>query len=543
LRQLRFVMAGATVVAGLVWAAPAAATTQSFTAAGCSVWNAPADVVSVQVEAVGSAGAPSFFAGAPSDLFHPGGDGDQVNAEISGLTAGEPLDVCVDVGAGSTGTGGGGGGGASGVAVGSDFTVPEVVAAGGGGGGYGVAASAGAAAGASATASSTGAGGGTGGTLTGPGGGGAGTGGGATGGGGAATTAAGPGAGGVGANDVWPAGGGGGGYTGGGGGGADNDQHREGGGGGGGGGSDFCSPAASVSGCAITPGAGTTSGSEASGGAAEVVLSYTVVATPPPTPPPATPVKPADSSPPTVSGTATAGKTLSCSTGTWSGTPTGYMHQWSRDGTPLVGANSATYKVVPLDQGTTLTCTVTATNSAGSASATSKGVAVRVPVVAGCPAATGTLAGTRLGSIRLGITAAQARHDYRHSSNRGQQYEDFFCLTPIGIRVGLASPTLLKTLPASERTRYAAHVVWASTSNPRYAIDGVRAGATLASAAKHLKLGKVLPVGLNDWYLAPAGSATAVLKVRHGIVEEVGIAVRALTRTRTQQRRFMTSFQ
>ena len=41
----------------------------------------------------------------------------------------------------------------------------------------------------------------------------------------------------------------------------------------------------------------------------------------------------------------------------------------------------------------------------------------------------------------------------------------------------------------------------------------------------------------------PAGSVTAVLKVRKGIVQEVGIGTRQLTRTLAQQRIFMTSFE
>jgi hypothetical protein len=72
---------------------------------------------------------------------------------------------------------------------------------------------------------------------------------------------------------------------------------------------------------------------------------------------------------------------------------------------------------------------------------------------------------------------------------------------------------------------------------------GVQPGAVLEAASRRLHVGKVLPIGLNDWYLAPAGSVTAVLKVRHGVVEEVGIADRALTLTRKRQTTFMHSFE
>jgi hypothetical protein len=44
------------------------------------------------------------------------------------------------------------------------------------------------------------------------------------------------------------------------------------------------------------------------------------------------------------------------------------------------------------------------------------------------------------------------------------------------------------------------------------------------------------------WYLAGTGRATAVLKVRNGIVHEVGIADKRLTRGRSSQLTLVTSF-
>jgi hypothetical protein len=136
------------------------------------------------------------------------------------------------------------------------------------------------------------------------------------------------------------------------------------------------------------------------------------------------------------------------------------------------------------------------------------------------------------------MTRTQARRANHHVSTRGYASEDYFCLTPIGIRVGYGS----SKLPAAQRKRYAGHIIWISTSNPRYAVHGIRPGATLAMAQVKLKLSKVFPIGANDWYLAPVGSATAVLKVRHGLVEEIGIGRRSLTTGRSAGRAFLTSF-
>jgi phospholipase C len=246
---------------------------------------------------------------------------------------------------------------------------------------------------------------------------------------------------------------------------------------------------------------------------------------------------------PKVSGKDAAGSKLSCSQGSWTGAPTRFAYSWSRDGTLLPGVTATTYKVQTADEGTALRCTVTATNAGGSAVASSPAVAIPVPRVKGCPAATGTLSGTTVGLIHLGITRAQARHAYTHSSTRGFEDKDFFCLTPYGIRVGYGSSKLLKHLPVRERHTYAGRVVWISTDNARYAINGIRASATLTAAEAKLPHGYLFRVGANDWYIAPAGKASAVLKVRGGVVQEVGIAVNALTASHKADRQLMTSFQ
>ncbi len=160
----------------------------------------------------------------------------------------------------------------------------------------------------------------------------------------------------------------------------------------------------------------------------------------------------------------------------------------------------------------------------------------------GCPYATGRLRGKTLGLVRLGMTRAQARRAYKHNSDRGKRYEDFFCLTPIGVRVGYASPKLLKTLPAGQRAHVQGRVVWASTSNRFYSLHGVRPGARLAVAARRLRIGHGFHVGLNWWYFAPNGSSTALLKVRHGIAEEIGIAEKTLTGDRRAHLAFIKSF-
>lgn len=77
---------------------------------------------------------------------------------------------------------------------------------------------------------------------------------------------------------------------------------------------------------------------------------------------------------PVISGTPNVGYMLLSSTGTWSDgntPPITYSYQWKRNGSNIIGATSSAYTMVNADLGTTITCTVTATNSIGNNSANS----------------------------------------------------------------------------------------------------------------------------------------------------------------------------
>ena len=128
----------------------------------------------------------------------------------------------------------------------------------------------------------------------------------------------------------------------------------------------------------------------------------------------ATAAAPANTTPPTVSGTTQAGSTLTTDNGTWSGAPTSYTYTWSRcdqngsSCSTVSGATAQTYQLKQVDVGTTLRVTVTATNAAGSAQATSAPTAVATAVPApasnGCPSGNGTVQVADLSSpARLAI--------------------------------------------------------------------------------------------------------------------------------------------
>ena len=76
---------------------------------------------------------------------------------------------------------------------------------------------------------------------------------------------------------------------------------------------------------------------------------------------------PVMSAAPAISGTAQVGETLTCSTGTFSGTNNTYEYQWFANGLAVQGATSSTNDLATADLGTICSCRVMASNAGGNA--------------------------------------------------------------------------------------------------------------------------------------------------------------------------------
>jgi len=119
---------------------------------------------------------------------------------------------------------------------------------------------------------------------------------------------------------------------------------------------------------------------------------------------------PANTAPPTITGTAHEGQTLTADPGTWTGTqPITYAYEWQRCNATggscaaISGAIAKTYVLTTADAGVTLRVKVTATDSTGATSATS----VPTAVVAGAAPATGCPSGT--GTVPVKAVSPPAR--------------------------------------------------------------------------------------------------------------------------------------
>lgn len=88
---------------------------------------------------------------------------------------------------------------------------------------------------------------------------------------------------------------------------------------------------------------------------------------------------PANTTAPAITGTAQVGQVLTASTGTWTGSPAPtYTYAWAVGGTTVAGQTASTYTPVAGDVGKTVVVTVTAHNSAGTASKASAATAAVV---------------------------------------------------------------------------------------------------------------------------------------------------------------------
>lgn len=120
---------------------------------------------------------------------------------------------------------------------------------------------------------------------------------------------------------------------------------------------------------------------------------------------PIIPVFPSNTILPVISGATALGSVLSSTTGTWTGTPAPtFAYQWKRGITNITSATNSTYTLVVGDSAQNITCVVTATNTLGSANATSNVITAQsysAPVNTIAPVISGT---TTLGSVLTSTT-------------------------------------------------------------------------------------------------------------------------------------------
>src|SRR2546423_403384 len=190
---------------------------------------------------------------------------------------------------------------------------------------------------------------------------------------------------------------------------------------------------------------------------------------------------PVNQTPPSITGAAQVGSTLTASPGTWSGKTLSYAYQWVRCSSSgascsaIGGATASTDSLTSADAGSTLRVTVTATNRYGSAVATSAQTAVVASASSPSTSPSSTSAPTVSGTAQQGQTLSASTGTWSGTTPITYTYQWGRCDSSGGscapISGGTASSYLLAAADVGSTMR-----VWVNASNS--------AGTTAATSAQ-----------------------------------------------------------
>jgi hypothetical protein len=214
-------------------------------------------------------------------------------------------------------------------------------------------------------------------------------------------------------------------------------------------------------------------------------------------------VIPANLTPPVISGTTTVGQTLTTTVGTWSGTLASYTYQWKRGGVNIAGATSNIYTLVTADGTTNITVTVTATNPAGSASATSAAVGPITPLVLPAntvlPVISGTATVGQTLTTTSGTWTGTAPITYAYQWKRGGTSISGATANTYALVTADAGSTITVTVTATNAAGNTS-----ATSAATGAVLGVPVNSVLPAISGTTNVGQTLTTTTGTWSGSPS---------------------------------------
>ena len=246
------------------------------------------------------------------------------------------------------------------------------------------------------------------------------------------------------------------------------------------------------------------------------------------------PAPPSVIDPPAISGDARQGATVAATTGSWSGSPTGFAYRWQRsaDGglswIEIGGAAAATYTLVAADIGSAVRVVVTATNAGGSASAASAATAtvegafppsnILPPAIVGTPRVGESLSATP--GVWNGAPFSYA-YRWRRSADNGATWTDIAgavgsAYTPAGDDAGLrlsVTVTATNANGSGSASSPASAPVQTSSLPPANSVPPAVSGSAVEGATLFASTGEWLGAPLDyayEWQRCDAAGCTAI---------------------------------
>lgn len=239
------------------------------------------------------------------------------------------------------------------------------------------------------------------------------------------------------------------------------------------------------------------------------------------------PLPPSNTAVPAISGTAQDGQALTSTTGTWNGTtPLSYSRQWRRcdsagaNCSDISGATAATYTTTSADVASKIRVVVTATNGAGSASATSAATAsvtAVAPVNTAAPTITGTAKEGELLTANPGTWSGTTPITYTYQWQR--------CSPTCAVISGATAATrrldasdVATTLKVAVTATNSAGTPSATSAASATVTTGPPANLTLPAITGTAQIGQTLSTTTGTW----AGTATITTAVQWKRCDSVG---------------------
>ena len=161
-----------------------------------------------------------------------------------------------------------------------------------------------------------------------------------------------------------------------------------------------------------------------------------------------------------------------------------------------------------------------------------------------CVTTKGGIKGTGLGAARLSRTRTKQRKTLEGTLLSDRPGIDRYCLEKArgNLRVGYPTKRLNSQISRKSRARIKSKAIYLGTTSKSFSLSKLKVGSRTKTLRKRLKGEKRYVVGKNVWYVAKGKKARILFRARKSKVQELALADKGLTATRTSTVRLLRAW-